>query len=368
MLGLLLLAGLGVAAAALVDHVDPTHDDEEPVAEDPPEASATQGDLLDDPDEGQPDHAALTADDSDPDAAQDADGSDPFPEGQSDDTTSGADDANSAEGGDGQTAVAGPDDPHGAVGSEDGAGSDGAGPDGAGPDGAGSDGAGASPGDASDLDHGRGEDPVDTGHGAALAVARPNAVYGGAGDDTLAGTGGRDLMDGGAGNDLLQGRGGADHLVTFDAGSDTAQGGAGADSLHGYTVNAMPGGDTSFVIEDHAADHLSGGLGADKLWLASGDEGAGGAGADEFHVSWDVDHAHPAEIADYQPGTDRIVIEFTTNHADGNMDPISAADQTVTTQPLHDGSGTAICLNGQPIAHVLGTTTLRAADIAVVHL
>ena len=313
MLGLLLLAGLGVAAAAFVDHVDSSAEEEDTPPEESPEAQG-QGDLLDapaEPEEEAPpeDQAAAGAGDAGDDAAP---------------VDAGAGDAGAG------------DDP--------------------------------APGDApaapEAFPEGQSEAP-------AISSAAPPAahtVFGGPGNDSLEGTTGRDLLEGRGGNDTLQGRGGADNLVTFDAGSDRAFGGMGADSLHGYTVNAMPGGDTSFAIEDHTTDRLFGGQGADKLWLASDDIGAGGAGADEFHVSWDVDHANPATITDYQPGTDRIVVEFTTNRADDAMTEITEADQNLTTEPLEDGSGTAICLNGAPIAHVMGTTALRASDISVVHL
>lgn len=322
MLGLLLLAGLGIAAAALVEHVDAhdVADDHEP---DPPEAepdSGAHGDLLDaaahDPqaeDHGDDDHASPHEVHPEPAEAHDA-GAEAVPE--------------AAPSGDGPHAAAFPE---GQSAEEDPA------------------------------THAEGSDS----HAAIPATTR---LYGGAGDETLTGTNGRDFIDGGAGNDLEMGRGGADHLVASGAGSDTLFGGAGADSLHGYATNASPGGDTSFITEDHAPDHLHGGLGNDTLWLGSGDVGTGGQGTDEFHVSWDVDHDHPATITDYHPRTDRIVIEFTTNRADEAMTPITEADQHVTTHALDDGSGTAICLNGQPVAHVLGTTTLRPSDIAVVHL
>lgn len=306
MLGLLLLAGLGVAAAALVEHVDATPEPEEAEA-DLPEEGAGTGDLLDEipaTTEPPPEEASQPPAEPAPEGEEDLEA---FPEGET--------------------------------------------------------------GEEADL----AAQPLPAPDDLA-AEARPEArppvqsQQGTAGNDSIEGTTGRDLLEGGGGDDVLQGRGGADHLVAFDEGSDTLWGGMGADSLHGYTVNAMPDGDTSFVVEDHEADRLRGGLGADKLWLASDDVGTGGAGADEFHVSWDIEAGHPATITDYHPSLDRIVIEFTSHHADGEMEPITDQEQDITTEPLEDGSGTAICLNGQPVAHVLGTTTLSASDIAVVHL
>lgn len=294
MLGLLLLAGLGVAAAALVEHVDSSEEEEE-VEEEAPEAS---GDLLDEPEEPEPE--APEPEEQAPAAAVDPEAA--FPEG----------------------------------------GSDPAAPEGAGPD-------------------------IVAAEAAPAVVPPVNKVYGTAGHDSLEGSAGRDFIEGRMGHDTLQGRQGNDTLVTFDKGQDRAWGGMGNDSLYGYRVNAMPDGDTSFVVEDHQVDRLHGGMGADHLWLASGDIGTGGMGQDTFHLSWDVDHANPAQITDYQPSTDRIVIEFTSHSVQGDMGPITAADQDVTTAALDDGTGTAILLNGQPIAHVMGITTLQPADISVVH-
>ena len=306
MLGLLLLAGLGVAAAAFVDHVDSTAEDESEDQDSADLASGqATGDLLDDP-----------PPEEEPAVQEPAEGGEPpavFPEGESD------------EGSADLAPETGTDDPV-------------------------ADPASAEP----------------SGQSAAVAVP-VTKIYGTAGRDALEGTAGRDFMEGRAGADTLNGRGGNDQIVTFDAGQDRAWGGMGNDSLYGYRVNAMPGGDTSFVVEDHQVDHLHGGMGADKLWLASGDIGTGGMGQDTFHLSWDVDHANPAQITDYQPTTDRIVIEFTSHSVQGDMGPISDADQQVTTAALDNGTGTAILLNGQPIAHVMGTTTLQAGDISVVH-
>lgn len=184
-------------------------------------------------------------------------------------------------------------------------------------------------------------------------------------DDTLKGSKHGDLMEGNGGDDLLQGRAGADHLVSFDEGQDTISGGAGADSLHGYTFQHLPD-DTSFMIEDHAADELHGGGGKDVLFLGSDDVGSGGNNADAFHVSWDVEQDHPATITDYNSAQDKIFVEYASYHADENMTPITDAETTVTTAPLVDGSGTAIFLNGHAIAHVMGTTTLQASDIGLI--
>lgn len=207
----------------------------------------------------------------------------------------------------------------------------------------------------------------DHGTQAAGQSARSHGgkVFGSEEDDTLHGASGNDLIEGNGGNDRVYGLAGHDHLVGFDAGRDTLFGGAGNDTLHGYMVQKQPDG-SSFVIEDHQADHLYGGLGKDTLYLGSSDVGTGGRGADDFHVSWDVEQGKPAEITDYNPKQDRICVEYTTNHADADMTEIRPEEQTITTQPMANGAGTAILLNGEAIAHVLGAAHLKASDVQLI--
>lgn len=190
-------------------------------------------------------------------------------------------------------------------------------------------------------------------------------MFGGDGNDTLHGSNHGDLIEGNAGDDKLFGHGGNDTLISFDAGHDTLIGGAGNDTLHGYLVQKQPDG-VSYVVEDHQADHLHGGLGKDTLFLGSDDVGTGGHDADSFHVSWDVEHGHPAQITDYNPKLDKIYVDFTSNHADAGMTDIKAQEHTITTEPMKDGEGTAILINGQEIAHVLGATHLSASDIGLI--
>lgn len=353
MLGLLLLAGMGIAATAIVELVDVASSPQD--EEEDPEALAENGDLLDEIDESDTTEADAAILDADPPEDEPPEDEPPAEEASAEEAPSAGDgDAPADE------ALASGDETSGDV-------SD-AWPETAGDHAAGEDPSTPPADDATAPDVADAEAAPES---MAMVPPAPTAltkIYGGATDDRLSGTDSKDYIDGQGGDDLIEGKGGADHLVTLGEGQDTAFGGLGNDTLHGYTVNRMPGGDTSFVIEDHESDVLRGGGGADKLFVGSGDRAQGGAGADEFHLSWDVDPDTPARIGDYQPGTDRIVVEFTTNRADDDMTPISDADQNLTTVPLHDGSGTAICLNGQPIAHVMGTTTLQASDIRLVHV
>ena len=70
---------------------------------------------------------------------------------------------------------------------------------------------------------------------------------GGAGNDTMTGTGGADVFNGGSGNDTLQG-GQGDDTIAGEADEDDLQGGGGSDTLTGFTgrdtINGGPDADT----------------------------------------------------------------------------------------------------------------------------
>lgn len=311
MLGLLLMAGLGFAATAIMEHVDVHASDEPHSDEDEAQAETTHGSLLDDHDPSVEDHA-------DPHMHHATQGNAPETDAHPAEEHGAADDHSAVQ----HTVVT------------------------------------KSPDTQAVQDH-----ADRAGDSAAAPLGK---VFGSEDNDTLHGSDHNDLMEGNGGDDLLQGKMGRDHLIAFDEGKDTLFGNRGDDTLHGYLVQHQPD-DTSFAIEDHQADHLHGGLGNDTLMLGSDDVGSGGQGADEFHVSWDVEHGHPAQITDYNPKQDKLFVEFTSNHADADLTAFKPEDANLTTMPMEDGAGTAILLNGQPIAHVLGATNLKAADIGLIH-
>jgi Ca2+-binding RTX toxin-like protein len=100
-----------------------------------------------------------------------------------------------------------------------------------------------------------------TGEGDSLRAIE--AVYGGSGDDLLAGSRLANTLWGGPGDDRISGRGGSDEL-DGDDGRDQIRGGAGADRLSG---NA--GADT-ILARDGRRDRVSGGRGRDRARVDRG--------------------------------------------------------------------------------------------------
>lgn len=119
----------------------------------------------------------------------------------------------------------------------------------------------------------------------------PDALFGRAGNDTLAGNGAADTLAGGPGHDIIYGNALAD-LIRGGKDDDWLFGGQGADTLQG----------------EDGADTLAGGKGVD--WLT------GGGGGDTFILSGENGTDH---ITDYNPAEDGLSytgpLTFTTTAA-----------------------------------------------------
>lgn len=124
--------------------------------------------------------------------------------------------------------------------------------------------------------------------------ATDDAMWGEAGNDSLAGGDGVDRLQGGLGNDTLAGDELADELLG-GAGSDRLEGGGGLDTLHAadpLTPETEDAADRNLLRGDAGRDVLFGGAGLDTLDggteddLLWGDAGAdsllGGEGADDL--------------------------------------------------------------------------------------
>lgn len=147
-------------------------------------------------------------------------------------------------------------------------------------------------------------------------------VYGNEMANELAGNSLDDFIYGQQGNDNISGLVGRDYLYG-EEGNDTLSGGSGDDVLHGGFVGTGP---------DTGDDTLLGGRGSDVLWGGNGSDSLIG-----FGLAGDVDALHGglsdnatdrfvlanaadglfytgsgyAEIYDFEPGTDQIVLSGT---------------------------------------------------------
>ncbi len=197
------------------------------------------------------------------------------------------------------------------------------------------------------------------GNDSLLGEDGADTLAGEAGNDTLSGGLGEDALSGGAGDDRLRGEMG-DDLLTGDEGADRLFGGAGDDTLSGHDADGAGG--TATAID--GTDRLEGGAGDDLLILGKGDLGLGGAGTDTFRLdaTTNADVANFATVEDYQRGTDRIEVQYTPvfNASGVEVPPVL----TVIMGP--NNAYAVIQLDGEPLAHVTGATTLTAADIRLV--
>ncbi|RWR27452.1 calcium-binding protein [Sinirhodobacter populi] len=200
---------------------------------------------------------------------------------------------------------------------------------------------------------GAGDDSLDggTGDDHLSGGAGNDYLAGGMGDDTLAGDDGDDTVLGGAGDDLLRGGAGNDALMGND-GDDTLIGGLGNDTLMGGAGEDLLDGRALVDGKDiDGRDYLNGGLGDDRLIAGSDDWASGNEGADDFAIGDWIDPAHPATIADFTKGEDRLVVLW-----DGEEPPELG---------IEAGAGDArwITVNGDRLAEVLHGAGLTPGDL-----
>jgi Ca2+-binding RTX toxin-like protein len=126
-------------------------------------------------------------------------------------------------------------------------------------------------------------------------------------------------------------------------------GGYGNDTVIGAALDA-DGQDQS------GQNFLNGGAGDDVLVAGNGDYMNGGSGADQFTLGGWLQSA--ATIVDYQPGDDRIVLQY---------DPARLPEPDLSIAFAPDDLATAqIWLNGQMIAQVVNAPGLSVTDIGLV--
>jgi Ca2+-binding RTX toxin-like protein len=139
-------------------------------------------------------------------------------------------------------------------------------------------------------------------------------LFGGAGNDTLTGGSGNDLLFGGAGNDILNGKGG-DDLLFGGAGNDVLTGGTGSDQMFGQAGN-----DRMLWNPGEGSDLMEGGDGNDTA------EVNGGNGAEAFTIAANgsrvrFDRTSPAPFFLDIGTTENLVV-----NANGGDDVITAGN------------------------------------------
>ena len=182
-----------------------------------------------------------------------------------------------------------------------------------------------------------GADLLEGGDGVDMLV-------GGAGDDTLTGGHGADVLHGGLGDDILDG----------GAGSDTLFGGWGDDTISGIE-NDQDGGDRDLT---DIADFLNGGGGDDVITAGPGDVVTAGEGADTVILDLWTSAAHQAEILDFAPDEDTLMVVYDDT---AGITP----DVDLAADPDND-SILQIMLNGVAIATVNNAAGLNAGHITLV--
>ncbi len=195
-----------------------------------------------------------------------------------------------------------------------------------------------------------------------------DAVNGQAGNDSISGAQGEDVLSGGLGNDSIDGGNGADFL-TGQAGDDSINGGDGNDTLRGFegndTLIGVTGDDLLNGMDGN--DSISGGVGQDQITGGSGDDTLdggrnndtinGNAGNDLIHGDHGNDYISAGTESDTVSGGDGDDTIIATDGGDllgggdGN-DQINAGagDDTLTggdgNDTLLGGAGNDILLGG----------------------
>ncbi|MFX0543681.1 calcium-binding protein [Roseovarius sp. S4756] len=185
------------------------------------------------------------------------------------------------------------------------------------------------------------------GHGDADRLtggAGADSLVGGAGDDMLQGEDGDDILHGGLGDDDL--RGGAGHDALF--------GGWGDDTLSGYEADPDAGGGS----DTDGMDFLNGGGGSDVITAGAGDIVTTGDGADTVVLGEWLSGAHQAEILDFAPDEDTLMVIY--DDADDSAPEVDLAEDPDDSGIMH------VMLNGVAIATVNNAAGLNAGHITII--
>lgn len=177
-------------------------------------------------------------------------------------------------------------------------------------------------------------------------------LHGGDGDDTLHGGAGDDTLHGGPGNDALHGGLGNDHLVGGQ-GQDTLFGGLGDDTLIGAAFNPEAEG-----LQDlDGRDYLNGGPGDDVILAGKEDIVTTGTGADSVILGDWLDGDHQAEILDFSPDEDSLVVVY---------DDTDGSEPEVTLEPDSENPDhQRLLVNGEAITLITNAQGLTLDHVSL---
>ncbi len=198
-----------------------------------------------------------------------------------------------------------------------------------------------------DIMHGGDGDDAMFGHGD------DDTLLGGAGDDSMVGGDGDDALDGGTGSDALHG-GLGDDALRGGAGHDVLFGGWGDDTISGFEDDT----DSDDWSDTDVTDYLNGGGGNDLITAGAGDIVTGGAGADTMLLGEWLSADHQAQILDFEPDEDTLMVIFNDLEND-------APDVDLAPDP-EDDSIQHIMLNGVAIAAVNNAAGLNSGHITLI--
>lgn len=206
-----------------------------------------------------------------------------------------------------------------------------------------------------------GKDVIDAGPGNDL-------VYGGNGDDQISGGEGNDTIYGGAGNDNIDGGAGNDQLYGNE-GNDTIGGGAGNDLIRGDAGNdLLVGGDGHDTIKgDQGNDVLYGSAGNDVLEGNSGDDRLdggtglnkldGGAGNDRL-----ANTGATGEVTVVQPGKVETPKPTQTSKPTTNQTPTQTTPAPTTPAPTTPTQNTTPAPTAPVVTPIPATSTTPATN------
>lgn len=180
-----------------------------------------------------------------------------------------------------------------------------------------------------------------------------DTLIGGAGDDSLVGGAGDDVLEGGAGDDTLHGGLGDDQL-RGGLGHDVIFGGWGDDTISGLELDP----DADDWVDMDTMDYLNGGPGDDVIIAGAGDVVTTGEGSDTVLLGPWINAGHEAQILDFSPDEDRLMVVYDDEKGDAPKVDLVADPEDANLQH--------VTLDGVLIAAVNNAPGLNVGHITLI--